>query len=303
MMSMKKSILLVLVTISVTSCTNNEWFLSAIYNRADNIFYSNILDYADFDKQQRQILKLKVKQFHHWHRTTQLPKYVEFLNSLSQRVHSSEQVEIKEIQGWSDQIEGFVKNLTACHPILFSHEFLSGLTDEQVEQIADHAKNEYEKSYKRFEKKNSDERLEERYKNTLKWLKRFQLDIDEIERQLLRKTMEQEVRLQEASFELWSGWDKRFHELLLSRTDDDFEVLLKQHVLSLGVMLKDAYPKEVEFNLELWVQFFHQIAQSELHDGRQGFARWADKMAKNLTSISESIPKKQLNWDAKAYCS
>ena len=297
-----KVIFIVAVSGALISCTNNQWFLSTLYNRIDNTIYSEMMNYADFNHAQKAAIKDLAKRFHHWHRTTQLPRYAEFLEDLSLRARSGNAVSLQEIENWSLQIRAFIHDVTDCHPLIPGTEIMLTLTDAQVEQVAAQSRKEYEKYLIRDQKKTAEERLEDRYRRSIRWLKRFGLSLDESERQRLRDTLQAEPKLREQSFALWGAWDQAFYQLLLQRSEEGFDELMQSHVLSLKTVLEDAQPEEVAYKLDLWTGFFHVIAQSEFDEDSQGFPKWADKMSENLRVISENVPKKQQGWDASAYC-
>lgn len=302
MMKTIKRSFFVLVVLVVTGCTNNKWFLSTLYDRADNRLYSDILEYADFDRVQRQEIRLLIDQYHHWHRTTQLPGYAGFLEQLSERAYSKEGVALDEVYTWAGQIEDFVAKANECHPLIFASRIMGSLSSEQVEQIAIHARKEYDSYLKKYRKRSSDERFEKRYRMILKWLGRFRLNLDKSERQRLKETMMKEPKLREASFELWQAWDQEFHRLLLSRSDKDFAEKMAAHVRSLNTMMRDDYAEEVNRKLDLWVQYFQEIAQSEIDENRHDFAEWAARMSSNLRAISSSVPEEQSEWRSQNYC-
>jgi len=268
----------------------------------DNMIYSEVIDYASFDKAQSHEIRELINQYHHWHRTTQLPLYADFLKDLSERVYLKEPVAIEEVEAWAEQIRGFINNVNACHPLMFGTEIMTTLSNEQVEQIAKHSQEEYGDYLKQYQKREPDERLERRYRKTLKWFSRFQLSINADERYFLRETMDKEPKLSEASMQLWLTWDQKFYDLLLARSDGNFPELMKRHVVSLNTMLEDNYAEEVKQKLDLWIHFFHVIAQAELDEEEYGFAKWAKKMSKNLRVISQSVSAKQNGWDAQDYC-
>lgn len=294
---------LVLLSLLAISCTNSEWLLSVIYNRFDNRIYSDAADYADFNADQLGEIKTVVEQFHHWHRTTQLPKYAELLETVSERVRSDQGINENDIAIWAKQVEAFVAENAACHPMLSGIDIMIGLSDSQVEQIRENALQERREHFERFNKVDVDERFEKRYKRSLIWLKRFKFDISGQDKQFLREIMRQEPKLREASFELWANWDSRFYELLLSRHDAAFASRMKAHIAWLHDMTEQSYPQDVQLSRDLWQDFFFQLVRDESDSPTTDFPAWTDKMAKNLRAIALQVPKRQRDMDAADYCS
>ncbi len=294
--------LLLSLVVVLTACTNSEWFLSIIYNRADNMMAEEVYEYADYTDEQSEKIDEMIDQFHLWHRVTQLPQYADFLDSVSARMRTGERLEPSEIHVWYDRIEAFAINTGQCHPMLFSTDIMRSLTDEQISQIAEHMEHQYERYMERSEKRTAQERLERWHRNRVRWLNRFGMDPTGQEEDQLMTVLKNMPNMREANFEIWQAWDARLLELLGDRNAADFEARIRDHVLSLPTLTKEQYPDRVEQARSLWVNYLVDLLNARIAAQNHDFADWAEKMAENLRAISEKVPEEQLGWNPRQYC-
>ena len=294
--------LLLVMLFFLAACTNSEWFLSVLYNRADNIMADEVFEYADYSDEQEQQIEAIIDHFHLWHRVTQLPEYADFLESISSRMRSGEPVTHADIQSWYNQVEAFADVSGRCHPILYGMEIMRSLSDDQVKQISDHMQHQYDRYMERSEKRTAEERLDRWYRNRVGWLNRFDLDPDNAEKEALRAMLQEMPNMREANFELWQAWDRGLLELLEDRDAPDFEDRMRAHIHSLATLTVENYPDRVTKAQSLWINYLVELLNARIRDQDNEFADWADNMAENLRAISVKIPENQENLDPVEYC-
>lgn len=285
------------------SCINSKWLLSIFYNRLDNKVLSEVTAYADFNKEQTQEIKDRAKRFHHWHRTTQLPRYAEFIQTVAKEITSEQGLDFSQIEFWAKEIEQMVADTNNCHPMMFSFGLMKSLDDTQVGQVKERMIEQYTERRERYNGQSQEERKSKRLKKTLAWLKRFKFDLDAEELTLLNDSFASQMDLSEQAFSLWKDWDDHFYELLLSRGEQSFEGNARAHIDQLSYVLEQNYPSEVQINRQVWRTFFYQITLDESQSSDSNVPKFLEKLAKNISAISIDIPRSQLDWDASDYCS
>ena len=286
----------------LAACTNSEWFLSILYNRADNMIAEEVFEYAQYTDEQEQKTHAIIKEFHLWHRITQLPQYADFLESVSARVRSGQGLSQSEVDRWYAQVESFVDQTGQCHPMLYGMEIMRGLSDDQIGQIADHMQDQYDRYMQRSEKRTPEERLERRHRNRVRWLNRFDLDPDDEEKTSLQVMLQKMPNMREANFEIWQSWDKKLLELLQNRHAADFEEQMRAHILSVGEITQERYPERVAQARSLWIEYLTELLNVRIASQDEKFADWADKMAGNLRALSDKVPEDRQGWDPRGYC-
>lgn len=294
--------LLFFVLATLAACTNSEWFLSVLYNRADNMMADEVFEYADYSDEQEQKIEEIIDQFHFWHRVTQLPQYADFLESISSRMRSGKRFTHTDIQDWYNQIEVFVDVSGRCHPILFGMDIMRSLSDDQIGQISDHMQNQYDRYMDRNEKRTAEEQLDRWHRNRVRWLNRFDLDPDNAEKDALRAMLQDMPNLREANFELWQSWDKSLLALLEDRHAPDFDERMQAHIHSLATLTKENYPDRVMQAQSLWINYLVDLLNTRIKDQDNDFSDWADKMALNLRAIAAKIPDEHADSNPVEYC-
>lgn len=287
---------------ALAACTNSEWFLSVIYNRADNMIADEVFEYAQYTDEQTQQIEAIIEEFHLWHRITQLPEYADFLESISGRMRSGRHLSQSEVDHWYARVEALADQTGRCHPMLHGMDIMRSLSDEQIGQIADHMQDQYDRYMERSEKRTPEERLERWHRNRVRWLNRFDLDPDSEEQAALQTMLEQMPNMREANYDIWQSWDKRLLELLENRNSPDFEEQMRAHILSLGTVTQERYPQRLARTRALWVEYLTELLNARIASQDEKFASWADNMAANLRAISGKVPDGTKSGVVAAYC-
>lgn len=286
----------------LAACTNSEWFLSVLYNRAGNMIADEVFEYAEYtDEQEQQILAI-IEEFHLWHRVTQLPQYADFLESVAARMRSGRHLSRGDVDHWYARVEALADQTGRCHPMLYGMDIMRGLSDEQIGQIADHMQDQYDRYMERSEKRTPEERLERWHRNRVRWLNRFDLDPDREERVALQAVLERMPNMREANFDIWQSWDKQLLELLEDRHSPDFDERMRAHILSLREITQEQYPQRLAQARSLWVEYLTGLLNARIESQDDRFANWADKMAGNLRAISGKVPEDAGLSGVSAYC-
>lgn len=154
-MAKLKLILFFFVFITLTGCSS-----SIAYNNINWLLYWYLDDYVELDKAQKQLLDVRIGQWHHWHRTEELAKYKQQLVSLRQQLNSgplSQQQWLAQFaqgrQHWSrfrDQLSPELSKLALS------------LNDEQITNLFEVLEEENQKESEELSELTEKELIEER---------------------------------------------------------------------------------------------------------------------------------------------
>lgn len=265
------------------------------YNRMDNILARETKEYADFTKEQAREIDLLADQFHQWHRSVHLPQYADLLRDINGFLESDDDaISYELVQAWSTQIEQFVREMADCYPLNSAFDLMRTLSDAQVDQVLEHGIKEYDEFIEERIDRSLDDRIAKRYKETVKWLGRVELNLNREQKEKLRETIVSEQRLGGAGMELWKSWHEEFVALLRDRNDEEFESKAGQHIRKLWTLQDDNFPDTVEHNRTLWIDYFYGLSQSQTESQRKDFSNWLAKMASNLDSIAANVRSNKL---------
>jgi len=102
------------------------------YNNLDRFARWGVSDYVDMNKEQRAYFDAQVAQLLYWHRTQQLPEYVDLLKTLS--VTFADGTDLTEIRGIGDRMYLWYEEIED-RLVPIATEMLLSLDEEQVARL------------------------------------------------------------------------------------------------------------------------------------------------------------------------
>jgi len=158
--------ILIYLLFASSSCSS----FKLAYNWTDVYLDIKIDAYFDVTSTQQDFLDIKLKSLHTWHRKSELPKYIVFLQETQQRLQDGAQKE--DLAWFFDQIKllnAHIGNRMASD----TAEFLSLLSAKQVEYLKEKLAEENKerlKRAKRSEKERFQDSIEKIIEGTEEWL-------------------------------------------------------------------------------------------------------------------------------------
>ncbi|SMF54789.1 hypothetical protein SAMN02745866_03493 [Alteromonadaceae bacterium Bs31] len=124
----KRFTLIFVCLIFISSCTTK-----VAYNFLDWAMMWYFESYVSLNKEQKKYTKKQLDDFHHWHRTTQLPRYALYLEGLKIRLNS-DQLNAEMIHKETDELQLFLDDSLNYLTPLFA-QLLASFSDQQVEEL------------------------------------------------------------------------------------------------------------------------------------------------------------------------
>ena len=125
---MKRLTLLFLCLFVLTGCSTK-----IAYNFMGFFLRWQVDSYVSLDKEQKQATKAAIKEFHAWHRETQLVRYADFMDELVVRLNE-EPVTGQSIHAETDRVQDLLDDSTnKLIPAIV--DIASTFSDEQVEEL------------------------------------------------------------------------------------------------------------------------------------------------------------------------
>lgn len=112
----------------LTGCSSTTF----VYNRIDFLLPWYLSSYVDFTSEQKQSLNARLIPFFKWHRTQELPKYVEIMNSLEGLLDN--EVKAEDIALITQDVENSWYR-TEQQILLWLTPLAKDLSDEQIKQF------------------------------------------------------------------------------------------------------------------------------------------------------------------------
>jgi len=154
----------------LAGCTNSTFVHKRLYNHMDNHLMADVNRFVSLDDTQKKAISSSVQQFQHWHRTSQLPMYADFLLVVSEIFGSGRTIQGEKIVGWIDQVDHFTRSVKTCLPLNSIEPALHSLSQAQLSELMTNIKEKRISLKQRQGKLSEDEVTEKRYRGIRKWL-------------------------------------------------------------------------------------------------------------------------------------
>ncbi|MBT5891909.1 MAG: hypothetical protein HOH24_09600 [Chromatiales bacterium] len=140
------------------------------YNQIDWVLTFYLARHFDLDKQQKVELREMVDRNLAWHRQTQLPLYSDYLAALAASLDETFTPEQASI-AYDEMLDFW--DASMLHIIPDAQVFLSGLTDEQVQQMIQRMEENNQELFEEYSGVTEEERKANRDERTIKILEQF----------------------------------------------------------------------------------------------------------------------------------
>lgn len=263
--------------------------IKMMYNNADRIARWAANDYLRMDDAQEAYFVAEVKSIHYWHRTSELPLYADYLESLPKRIDNG--VDEQEVQDIFDTFYSWWEVLEARAMPMVT-ELLLSLSDEQVERLPARLKkdnDEFSEDERDRPLAEVQEEWAETYADTMS---RFSGRLTKVQKDYLAA---QSVRYV-PQFGLWADYRRRWQQDLLTlliekRHDPDrfapeFAALVDQRKSYYGEELTAVFDSNERLAREVTVWLLNNLTS----DQREKFYTRVTELASTFRELSADVP-------------
>jgi hypothetical protein len=264
-----KKLAIVIVSIVLLSCGANSFVIDALYERLDNEIEKTIREYADLTPEQEVWLEEEVDAFHLWHRTTQLPRYSEWIRSSFVPLIKTDVVERSGVNQLVRDGLVFNRDFNVEFPLNKSPELLLTMTPEQLDQAREHVDTIFLEAKERRDKRTPETRVRRQVKRMSNVFKQIGWRLSS--EQVVIMTNRFEGRAvgdddQGEDWSLWREWVEELFDMLERQAGASNMAELKAH-LALGYQLEEVLtPEEWENNLSRLESMLHELLISMTDD-------------------------------------
>ncbi len=279
------TLLLILVTQILVGCGTNGLLIRYFYGEMDDKLYDRILAYASFTEAQKAQIKQSVDEYKQWHQQNELPRYITFLDEISNQI-SSANITTKTVLANFDKARGFAKTSFEHSPFYDSADFLKNLSNQQVDEIENHfseQNEEFQKWYQEPLTSGDDARLKRIVQNT----KRFAgINLNDEQQQIIRKGLAGIKGRPLQRHEIYNRWQAEFIETLQQRKESNFIAKIKGHLSIYQDQIRLADLEQYQHNQEIVVQLVTDIIVSLDNKQKQSLVDRLQQTRETLLSLS-----------------
>lgn len=191
------------------------------YNHAERLLYWKIDDYVDLERQQKTQLHQELAPLLAWHRTSQLPRYADWLDRIALAVEAGE-VSAGQVESWLESGDEFGAAVYEKTVPVFER-LLPSLSDAQVRQIGEELERKLDQARKDQSRDDGDDPLVHRQRTLKDNFKDWFGPLRDEQEQRLESWARHTPRVDPQWWFDWRHkWSRDFVALLASRQAPDF---------------------------------------------------------------------------------
>jgi len=286
--------LLLLSFLLLVGCSNGALVVKTAYNRVDNQLVKEVNELATFDESQKEIITNTAKKFHLWHRTTQLPRYSNFLTEIANKLDSDESIDENDLIAWTREFDSFLATARGCIPKQDLEPLLQSLTDDQLVEINDHIietrKLAQQKRIERRSKESAEVRSEKRIAGIEKWINRTGIELTNGQRDILKKRSAQRQKPLIPYRTLADQWFSELDEKLILAKNANTDSIWA-HADKYWTLYKDNNPAAYKKNRANFRNITIEFTDSMSSDQKKIAGKWIGKLARSVGSAANDYNK------------
>jgi hypothetical protein len=271
-------IFLLVLVLGASGCTTSPLALKVLYGQFDNFMKRELLSYADFTAEQRELIESEVDSLVQWHRYQALPDYAENISTAQRKLLDSP-INPNDIDWLFETLRALATEFESRSPILSLRPMIIRLNDEQIQQINKTVVKELAKERKELEKAKRRDPAKESVKNLSKFFKRLGVTLSKAQKQNAERYFSQRKISNLQRHAVWGKWVAELSEILNNRAAEEFSMALESHYTSRFSLIEEVYPDEWQKDQQLTKAMLLELFRS-LNKTQQ------DAMRERLKSLS-----------------
>lgn len=276
---MQKSLLLSLIVLIISGCT-----IKATYNRLDWVLGNYLEQYVELSSAQQIVLKQQLAKTLVWHRTTQLPVYATWLQSVKYDVQHGltetqvEQHTLELFLYWRALMTRFADDMALMLPALSA--------EQRTELFQNFARKntEYEERYikvtRQQQRDNYTERLEESFDSWLGSLNRQQ-------QQMIQTAALELQPIAVQSLQMRQRWQRQLkHVLETQQAGASMHLAMQTLFVNTESLRSNTYKHMLEYNRQIITHLIVAMAHTLSDEQHQYFNERIDKYVKLFNELA-----------------
>jgi len=273
------------VTILVSACSTNSLLIKYFYGRMDNKMQNSILNYATFSKAQKSEIKQAVDDFFAWHRTSELPKYAQYLEQISKEIKEND-FDQASVLDHLNRIRKLSQDSFKRSPVAIAAPFFKTLSDGQVLEIEARLKKRDEKFTEWYEERELTGGDAGRLKKIVKNVGRVGIKLNADQATIIQRGLDQYRGGPLERFEIWNRWEAELIALFQRRSDAEFEEEVTKHLQQYQNQMRLHSPDNHLHNQQVTASVIHELLVSLTPPQKATLLKKIYQIRKTLISIA-----------------
>ncbi|MDM3869991.1 DUF6279 family lipoprotein [Porticoccus sp. W117] len=240
-------------------------------------------DYIDLDREQKAFFKSEFRQLHQWHRETQLPLYVEFLEqlrtTLSEQQLTADSIH-KQALATQQLMEHSKKKVT---PALA--QLLSSLSAKQADKLLKTLARETEKYLEENTYKTEEKRHKARRKAMTRFIKKWIGPLSREQKQLIEEWAQAMHPMAQLDADQQMLWQQKFADALAGAQQADIQIFLDRYLLDDESLWQAEYREQTEKNRRATRQLLANLLNSRSDKQRRKLDKKLNNLIEDFTQL------------------
>ena len=234
-MKLQRILITVFLVLSLSACMGIKF----TYNNLDWLVPWYVEDFIELTDGQEELFEQEFTELWLWHRTTELPKYVESLKRLEADI-ADKAMSMEKLIAYQDEASDHYQ-VTATRVISEGIDLLSTLTDEQMEEITEIVTEEMADYEERVMEGDNEKRIKDRIKRTEKNFRKWIGKLTNKQKGLIEQWGSSYESLSEYRLAYMKVSRAAFFEAMEKRSDKEY---LKERLLFLTMERDQLHTEE-----------------------------------------------------------
>ncbi len=275
-MLIARKYLLVLLLVLIGGCSSTTF----VYNRLDFILPWYLDDYVDLNRAQDSFLDEQLAPFLAWHRSEELPLYVDILDNVDAALDT--QLTSQDIEALSLQIEQAWFRLEA-RALDWLLSLGGELSDEQVQEFLGKLWKKQEKYEKKYLERSDEEYREDSFESMLDNMQDYLGRLDSTQKQVLEDASGELIRSDGIWLTERADWLRRL-EVFMQR-EPGWEQRIRDAVANRSDTLSEEYVQLYEHNLQVIYAALAEVLNSRTEKQDRRLRNRLDDLRKDLETL------------------
>ncbi|NVK22915.1 MAG: hypothetical protein HWD86_10385 [Kangiellaceae bacterium] len=253
-MNSKRLTLIIVICLFLQACGIKFW-----YNRLDWLVPWYVDDYVELTSSQESALEQLMLDKTQWHRTTQLPLYINMLENMIADVESNNIA--NSYDQYAEQMKQFYQSI-ANQLIDDLMVQMAQLSDQQVTELLDNLSKEANKQQKKYQKHSPEQRLAKVIDNLEDNYSDWTGRLSKAQKSLIKEWAQQIKPTADLVYEFRAQWRDALLTSLRERSTPTGQKVIKQLLLDSQQLKSEQLNNHQTFNEQLEKQYMLKLLDS-----------------------------------------
>lgn len=273
--TLRRTGLILFLLLALSACTTK-----VAYNFLDWAIEWKVQRLVKLHGEQKIFAQNAIKDFHHWHRTTQLPQYADYLRQLQKRLNDGP-ITAEEIHAETDKVQ-LLADQSVEKVLPDATEVLSTLSDTQVKELLKSIAEERDEYKEEYIDPSQKKRQKIYYKKFMKHAQDWLGNLSKAQKEQVKTWSEQLEPFETLNLEQQKIWEQNLEKILIQRND---KTALLKGLQDLMFHRTDNWQPDLEEILDRNQELTYQLIAELVNGASEGQRKHMNKKIEDYVKL------------------